>query len=425
MKIAVIGAGITGLSLGWYLQQAMPGVSLTIFEKEDYAGGMIQTTKQPFFFEKGPRTFAAERCPELLSLIEEVGLKQEIIFAEKISNKRWIYEQGSFRKPVPLSLLIKALYADLFSDHQMVKQDLTVAEFFSTRYGEAFTCRCIDPLVSGIYAGDIRKLSLEMAFPSIWKSQEKYSSLLYGLWKSKPEKKGDKGLFTLRKGMQQLIGTLSTQLPIVYKATPTLTRKGNKTEVVIGERAQVFDKIFVTTSPDSLFKEEFPLLDVSYNPLIAVNCGYRSQSLSRKGFGYLIPSQENEEILGCVFDSQIFPQQSCSPQELRMTLMMGGAHHKEMIYCSEEIIREKTISALSRHLSLPQPDFIKIHYYPQAIAHYPIGFSLQRFHWIEKIKQQYPGVIFTWSALGDPAVNGRIAQSKKAVEIFILENSLM
>lgn len=100
-KIAIIGAGISGLSLAWYLQKFHQNGSITLFEKENRYGGMIETSCDPFFFEKGPRTFSATRCKELLDLIHAIGLEEEILFSDRSAHKRWIYENGAFRSPIP------------------------------------------------------------------------------------------------------------------------------------------------------------------------------------------------------------------------------------------------------------------------------------------------------------------------------------
>src|SRR5690349_18000100 len=57
-KIAILGAGISGLSLAWFLNKKAPGAfDISIFDSKNRVGGWLHTIEQNGqLFECGPRS---------------------------------------------------------------------------------------------------------------------------------------------------------------------------------------------------------------------------------------------------------------------------------------------------------------------------------------------------------------------------------
>ena len=69
-RIIIIGAGLTGLTLAYYLKKA--GKNILLIEKNDRPGGVIQTkTENGFTYETGPSTGVLS-SEELADLVEEL-----------------------------------------------------------------------------------------------------------------------------------------------------------------------------------------------------------------------------------------------------------------------------------------------------------------------------------------------------------------
>ena len=96
MKIAIIGAGYSGLNIAKELEKE--GQEVTIFEKNEYVGGMVDTVQlYGTRLEKYYRhIFKSDR--EAISLIEEMGLKDDLIWPSTkmgyLTNRK-IYEFGT------------------------------------------------------------------------------------------------------------------------------------------------------------------------------------------------------------------------------------------------------------------------------------------------------------------------------------------
>lgn len=108
------------------------------------------------------------------------------------------------------------------------KDDQSLGEFFRRRVGDEVVENLIEPLLSGIYAGDIDKLSLMSTFPQFYQTEQKHRSLILGMKKTRPQGSGQQltakkqGQFqTLSTGLQTLVEEIEKQLKLtkVYKGT--------------------------------------------------------------------------------------------------------------------------------------------------------------------------------------------------------------
>lgn len=332
MSLSVVkikGAGLKGLALAYFLKQR--GIPSIIYEKSSRAGGWIKTIRQEgFIFEAGPRGFRPH--PRTLELIESLGLTSQLIRPDKASRKRFIYYNQKLRPLSYFSLaIIKGLIKDVFAPAS--KKGLSIHDYFLERLGPFCTYHLIDPLVSGIYAGDIKKLSANKCFPLFTSRGKLLKSILSSpsQLKNSPYKK--EPLLSFKGGFETLIEALMKDQPIVY------------------DRCE--EEVDFDCSPDNF---------VNYSSVVAVNIGWKEGPKLPKGFGYLIPQNQNEKILGVVFDSQTFPDQNFLKEEVRLTIMMGGVHHPQLIKSSDEEIKNICEEALKIHLGIvKKPDIILIH----------------------------------------------------------------
>lgn len=191
MKVAIIGAGISGLSLAYFLKRAHLDVDITLFESSDRPGGWLKSRIiEGDVFECGPRSFRITNSSKsLLSLISELGLGHELIAASTDSQTKYLIGSGKLIAS-PRSLLslltTKLGTAALLGivkeivHRKKESSDISVTDFFTKRFGKSFYLTFIDPLVAGIYAADPTYLSMQMAFPDIFQLASQNNSCLIG-----------------------------------------------------------------------------------------------------------------------------------------------------------------------------------------------------------------------------------------------------
>lgn len=409
--IAVLGAGICGLSLAWRLKKKYRNeAKITLFEKTSRAGGWIETIeKEGFLFEQGPRSCRPQGAGiATLQLIEELNLQSEVL-GGKLPNRYLLYNQKLEKVPSDLiSFLtspltrrhIPAILRECFKKSDF-KEDETIFDFFSRRFSSDFAMSLIDPFVSGIFAGDIRELSIRSCFPYLHEN----GCVVRSFFKRKKSDNLSRfvqanqkyNLFTFKNGMETLTKRLSQELTIIYNQTVSGIDSLSDHAVVrlaTGENLH-FDHVYTT-----LADKEVPTSSIA-----VVNFGYHRDVLKNKGFGYLVPSKENEKILGVVFDSSAFPMQNKHPEETRLTVMVGEKYLHDPLTVAGE--------ALSKHLSIDaMPDVTHVKIAKNAIPQYPVG------HW-EWLKRKElnckPHITFLGSSYYGVSVNDTIKKNQISV----------
>ncbi len=420
MKVVIFGAGISGLSLAWFLKKKFKSsIDLTIIEKDSYSGGYIKSLKKAgFLFELGPRSCrTAGNGVKTLQLIEDLNLTKEVVVASPFAKKRYVYldqrmEQapGSFfslfKSPLTKGLF-KALIFDLFGKYKSSDDDPSIHEYASKKFSPEIADNLFDPLTSGIYAGNISKLSFKSCFPYLHELENAHGSLIWGMFLNKkkineifsPFVKNLKKhkIFSLKNGMQTLTDVLSKELKghILFSAEIENLRILNDSTKIFLKNKEVIhaDYVFSSLSPHDL-KTLLPegkmkeiLTEFHSTSVAVVSLGFKKDVLKTKGFGYLIPSKEKEDILGVVFDSSVFNQQNRKADETRLTVMLGGSHMRDFERKTEDDFLKMSKNALVKHLGIKDvPDVSHVYIAKNAIPQYLVGHGER----LQKLKKACP-----------------------------------
>lgn len=446
----ILGGGISGLALAWYLKKKYQNsILLTLIEKSPRTGGWIRSvTQQDFLFEEGPRSCRTKGAGiATLELIEELGLENEVTAASIDANKRYLYidkqlkclPQGivsAFFSPLMRGLwptLCKEWFKETGKD-----EDESIYDFFARRFSRKLAEKFIDPMVSGIYAGDIGKLSMRSCFPQLHQWEQEYGSLTKAMFfKRTPalslspflQKMKSTPIFSFKQGMETLVRALTTKLSehIRLKAYATslkLTSKHIEVNLADGQQLQA-ERVFIALPGEatlSLLKNSFPTLadflpEISSTSVAAVNMGWSQSVLKQAGFGYLIPSSEKEKILGVVWDSSVFPQQNSNKSATRLTVMMGGVHHPEIADLSHSMLQRYAQSAIRQHLKIDvPPQAVHICVAKQAIPQYVLGHSLKLQQLEKSLAALSPRLSIHGNAWYGVAVNDCILNAKLSVD---------
>ena len=227
-KIVVLGAGISGLTQAYLLNKE--GYDVTVIEKKIVAGGSMESIKEHgYLFDRGPNS-GLETTPLIGQLVEELNLQDQLIYANKAGNKRYILKNNEL---IPLPMKPQDfLRTNLFSAKAKVRvlaepfigrsKDgyyQSISAFVIRRLGKEFLDYAINPFVAGVYAGNPDNLSVKSAFPKLYRLEEKYGGLIVGTIKSMKERKqrAEKSkqsakMFSFKDGMQVLPKTIANHL---------------------------------------------------------------------------------------------------------------------------------------------------------------------------------------------------------------------
>lgn len=451
-KIIILGAGISGLSLGWFLKKIHGNsIDITILEKSSRAGGWIQTVvKDRFLFELGPRSCRPTGVGiHALELIEELGIQKSIILPDPAAQKRFIYINEHLqavpnslctllRSPF-LGMILKACWKD-WNTLPSLESDESIHSFFSRRLGRDIADTFADPMTSGIYAGDSHDLSIKSCFPELYRREKENGGLLRSVWKRRAVshenttpfiKSTQKApLYSFQEGMELLPRTLFKQLREHVQLNTTVSAiemDGNAILVHLasGEKREADQIISTLAARDlALIIDKAPELkqllgQISFSSLAVINLGYRYPVLDRQGFGYLIPTNQKESVLGVVWDSSIFPQQNNSENQTRLTLMLGGGKNPEVVNWSDEELLNRSLKALYSQLSIKlDPNVALIHRACNAIPQYQVGHSLEVANIQSYCARNFPGLHLLGTSFYGVSINECIAQAQRFAQKF-------
>lgn len=454
LRIAILGAGISGLATGWFLKQFLGSqIELTMIEKSLRPGGWIETVqKDGFLFEQGPRSCRTKGWgQETLALIETLGLQDQVITPHADAKSRYIYQEHGLQClprsvwEIPFNPLMKGWLKVLWRDWRMPKRldaDESIYAFFSRRLGKAWTENLIDPFVSGIYAGDCSRLSLKSCFSLFDEWEQQQSSLLRGALRHRAsvlvdqtpfiQKMRQFPMFSFQEGMETLPRALAHALKdhlLLGQTVNCLKFEDKKIIIQFSEGQSLEVDHLISTIPTFAFMPLIKdcrslatkLAKLSYATVTSINVGFNQPVLPYKGFGYLVPSRYQLQVLGCVWDSSVFPQQNRENQT-RLTIMMGGSRHSEVNLMSEAEIIEQAQQVLNKHLGIKaHPKVIQIKKAHQAIPQFEVGHTEWKQE-IQELMQEIPQLTLSGSAWTGVAINDCIAKARQLAQSIANKN---
>ncbi len=422
-SVAIIGAGITGLTTAFCLKRK--GIPVTLYEAGARAGGVIESVRREgFLAESGPNTIL-ETSPEVSQLIADLNLQSRRLYTDPGAEARYVVRAGRpvampssqlglFTSPL-LSVRAKlALLREPFVPRRRDGREESVADFVARRLNAEFLERLVDALVAGIYAGDPRRLSVQQALPRLAQLETQYGSLIKGQIRGARErrKSGQTARdrapkFSFDEGLQVLPDTLATQLGSALKLNAPvgrLAKNGNVWRVsAAGGEGDYAAVIYCGTAfrlaelqvaapapvDLSLFAQ------IRYAPVASVVLGFRQADVAHRcqGFGMLIPGMEGFKILGTIFSSALFPNRAPAGHVL-LSSYLGGERHPELAALPAEELTRLTREDLRALLGANgSPVFQHTALYPRAIPQYNLGYG-QFKDLMNQIESTAPGLFF-------------------------------
>ena len=204
MNVTIVGGGLTGLTAAYYLGRVKPDWNITLYEQAPRFGGKIQTQRvDDFVVELGPDSYLGRKT-EMTDLVHDLGLGDTLVSNE--TGQAFVYDKGSIHPipggsimgiPTEMMPFVKATLIswpgklraglDYFKKpYQLDKNgDVSIGHFFQYHLGQEMMDKLIEPLLAGIYGGDIYKISLLSTFPHFIQVEQKYGNMVKGMMAAK------------------------------------------------------------------------------------------------------------------------------------------------------------------------------------------------------------------------------------------------
>jgi len=375
----ILGAGPAGLAVAHALFRA--GAKLKVIEPSLRVGGSIRTVKQDgWLVETGPNTLQLEGAADR-ELLNTYGLAPHTQEADMAAARRYIFAHGKLHGlgPHPVSLFGSnlmswsgklRLLSEVFRGRGGQAGE-TIEAFATRRFGAEAATLLMDPIVSGVHAGNPSRLVMANCFPKIHALEQEYRSVILGLIKSP---KTSRKVVGFNDGMQQLAEAMAAPLTgdtLSLGANATLIRRDSKGwnihwREADGSVRDTSARHLIVTAPfwhwgslpfDEELRASLRLWDkAEVPPVTVVARGYDRTAIAHPldGFGYLTPGSENRSVLGCLFPSSVLPNRTPEGKVL-VCCFIGGARKPALARLSDGEIKKLVDAELAETLGASKP----------------------------------------------------------------------
>ena len=338
-RVAIVGAGITGLSAMHYLLKDGGDLTVDLYEASDRAGGKVNThIRDGYTIELGPESYLA-RKEVMTELAHEVGLGDTLVRNQ--TGQAYIYAKNKL-SPVPKGTMLGVpmelsplLTTDLVSWTGKLRagldfikpamplyKDISVGEFFRARFGNDLLEHMIEPLLAGVYGTDIDKLSLMSTYPNFKETEQEYGSLMKGLMAEKKDKpaapKTKTGAFLqFKNGLQSFIDRLVSenekrggQIHFNFDVT-AIEKTEDGYELTADGGTHHYDEVIVTT-PHFQYKRWFKDKEFEYfkhmeaTSVATVVMAFDAEQVRNtiEGTGFVISRNMDTSITACTWTNK-------------------------------------------------------------------------------------------------------------------------
>jgi protoporphyrinogen/coproporphyrinogen III oxidase len=454
--VVIIGGGISGLSAAYYL--AKGGVPSTIIESRPRLGGVIQTEHiDGCTVEAGPDSFLSAK-PAALELIRELGLANQVIGSNDFSRKTYVWKRGRL-VPLPDGLMmmvptkIMPLLAtpllswgtklrmglELFHAPQPHQEDQSVAEFIEEHYGAEAVDYLAEPLLSGIYGGNPRELSVTSVLPRFVTLARQYGSLTRGVLAERAKavrtattNGAAAPLFrTLKGGLSQMIDALAASIHWTVEVrqgkAQTVERAPNGYRIrVEGDwieaehlviAAEAHNASALVRGVDERLGEL--LCQVPYSSSMTVAVGFDARDFAEppQGHGFLVPKKERRRLMACTWVGAKFPFR-VPEEKIVARCFLGGMDDPAVLTESDDAVVEAVMEELREIAGIQaQPKFTRVSRWPLSMAQYTVGHP-ERLKEIEARVAQLPGLHLAGNAYEGIGIPDCIRMGKRAADAY-------
>ncbi len=470
-RVAIVGGGISGLAAAYFCilrsrESGMP-VEVTVLEADRRWGGKVRSENvDGFVIEGGPDAFLS-RKPWALELCKALGLDDRLIGTGPTARKTYVLHDGRLQ-PLPegLAMMLPADLAalmrtpllsgaqkvraglDLLIPPRPVDGDESLGEFVSRRLGRGAYENLVEPLMSGIYAGDGDRLSLAATFPALRDVELRCGSLIRGA-RAERDRAGQAGtsadnprpaFLTPAGGLVTIVDALvaflekngaDLRLGAPVHALTSSPHSGFRLDS--GAAAPLEAEAVVLALPafagGNLLERYDPGLSrdlraIPYASTATISLAYRRADVPRPldGSGYVIPRREGRRLLACTWTSSKFPGRAPDGSVL-LRLFAGRAGDEGDLPEDAAGLLELARQELRLTLGIAAaPILSRVFRWENAMPQYNLG-HLERLARIDAALAKHPGLALAGNAyrgvgLPDCIRSGELAAGKVMHEVM-------
>jgi len=455
-RIATIGGGIAGLAAAYELARLARGgaaVQGVLFEASTRLGGIVETVREGgFVIECGPDAWVTEK-PWARELAEELGLGNEVMASNDAGRKTYVLIDKKLRAmpdgmrmmvPVDLdaldaselfSAVAKQAYHDEVGRADELRAnapavDESVAEFVRRHFGDEVLEKIGAPLLSGVFGGDVAKLSVRAVMAPFVAMEQESGSLIVAL-QTRAATKTDSVFTTLRSGMGTLVDRMIAAIPedwVRLAAEVQFVSHGEEGWLVGTARGvERFDAVMMAAPVDvarallePVDERAAQLMDMDSSSAVVVGFGFpdASKFAVPPGFGFLVPPGSDSLLLACTFVNQKFDDR-VPPGGRLVRAFFGGKAADRLMRCGNDETAAVARMELARILGpLPEPQMTVVRRLQRSLPQYGVR-HLERMKELEERARALDGLWLLGNGYRGVGLPDLIRDARTAARQFV------
>jgi oxygen-dependent protoporphyrinogen oxidase len=437
LSVVIVGGGMAGLSAAYELHRR--GVPFSLLEAGPRPGGVVRSEEvDGFVIDGGPDSLLVQK-PDAIRLCEQLGLGNRLVptkpprlsYVQRGGRLHALPERSVLGVPTEVGPFLRSslftaagkarMGAELFVPRRRDEQDESIGEFIERRFGTEAKEYLAEPLLAGIHAGDVDRLSVRALFPRFTEAERRYGSLLraFRAQRARRAAEAGDGVFrSLPDGLSEMVRALVAALPpgavrlnsAAARVLPSPPGDGSTAscyvvETAAGERLAAPGVILATPAYITARLVEPVDADLSrwcsevdYASTATVALAFRRDAVAHplNGSGFVVPRREATGILAGSWLSSKWPHRAPGGYAL-LRAFVGGARDPHGLERTDDELVALALKALTPLLGISSPPVLtRVYRFERANAQHDVG-HLARQARIEERLARYPGLFLTGS----------------------------
>jgi protoporphyrinogen/coproporphyrinogen III oxidase len=423
VDVVVVGAGISGLAAAYELRKRHARV--LVIDRSGQAGGVIQTERVAgFVIDGGPDSLLVQK-PAALALCDEIGLAGRLV-PTKPPRTAYILRNSTLHplpgasvlgfptraRPMLRSRLFSwpakaRMGAEWFLPRQPGRVDESIASFVRRRFGNEAVTYIAEPLLAGIHAGDVERLSMRALFPRFLEAEATSGSVIRAFRRAGRSRHQADGMFrSFPDGLRELIDGL-------LRVVPQDSLRMNCTATRVESRA---DGLTIHTADGSAIQARAAMLacpafaaadllrpvdaelasacaSIRYLSSATVALAFPRDSVRHAllGSGFVVPKAEGLNITAGAWISSKWPHRAPEGHAL-LRAFLGGARDPDVLAKTDRELTDIAVREMSGILGIHgEPEFSRVYRWNRSSPQMEVG-HLERMATIDARLALHPGL---------------------------------
>jgi oxygen-dependent protoporphyrinogen oxidase len=381
VDVAIVGAGVSGLSAAYELRKRKR--SVIVLERELRAGGIIVTERVgEFLVDGGPDALLVQK-PAAVALCNELGLGDRL-FPTKLPRTAFVLRNGELHPlpsasilgfPTRLKPLFKSRLFGLPAKVRMAAEvvipraanrgDESIAAFVRRRFGPEAVTYIAEPLLAGIHAGDVERLSMRALFPRLIDAEVKAGSVIKAFRREHAPPNADGVFRSFPNGLAELIDGLMKAVPkesVRLGSNVTRIEEGTGFTIHISGQPPIHARALILAIPAFAAAELLRPVDgdlsaacasIRYLSTATVVFAFPRDAVRHnlKGTGFVVPRAERISITAGAWISSKWPHRAPEGQAL-LRAFLGGARDPDVLSKTDNELINAALGDLTKILGI-------------------------------------------------------------------------